>query len=71
MKVFLDGRPYIEHDNSHIAGAGSVGIWAKADSETAFDDFRFGAPYGPVGGSALLSRASKALCLIFSSAQYL
>jgi len=27
---------------AHIAGPGAVGLWTKADSETAFDDFRFG-----------------------------
>jgi hypothetical protein len=42
IKVLLDGQPYIEHDDSHIAGPGSVGVWTKADSETAFDDFSFG-----------------------------
>ncbi|HTR59739.1 MAG TPA: hypothetical protein VMM27_16295 [Casimicrobiaceae bacterium] len=27
--------------DSHIAGAGAVGAWTKADSVTAFDDFRY------------------------------
>ena len=35
-------RAYIEVDDSHIAGAGSVGVWTKADSVTLFDDFAFG-----------------------------
>jgi hypothetical protein len=26
----------------HITGAGAVGVWTKADSVTAFDDFSFG-----------------------------
>jgi hypothetical protein len=43
IRVALDGTPYIELDDSHIAGAGAVGLWTKADSVTAFDDFRFGA----------------------------
>jgi hypothetical protein len=32
---------YIESSDSHIAGAGAVGVWTKADSVTAFDDFTF------------------------------
>ena len=28
---------------AHIAGAGAVGVWTKADSVTAFDDFAYGA----------------------------
>ena len=39
----LDGKTYIELDDSHIAGAGAVGVWTKADSITAFDDFSYGA----------------------------
>jgi hypothetical protein len=42
IKVILDGKPYIELDDSHIAGAGAVGVWTKADSVTAFDDFAYG-----------------------------
>jgi hypothetical protein len=29
-------------DDSHIATAGAVGLWTKADSRTRFDDFRYG-----------------------------
>ena len=43
IKVTLDGKTYIEERDAHIAGAGSVGVWTKADSVTAFDDFRYGA----------------------------
>ena len=42
IKVALNGKTYIEFDDSHIAGAGAVGMWTKADSVTAFDDFSFG-----------------------------
>ena len=42
IKVMLDGKAYIEVDDSHIANAGSVGVWTKADSVTLFDDFGFG-----------------------------
>ena len=43
IKVDLDGKTYIEFKDGHIAGAGAVGVWTKADSVTAFDDFQFGA----------------------------
>jgi len=39
IKVLLDGKQYIEEEDDHIAGAGAVGVWTKADSVTAFDDF--------------------------------
>ena len=43
IRVILDGKLYIETDDSHIAGAGAVGVWTKADSVTLFDDFGYGA----------------------------
>jgi len=43
IKVLLDGKPYIEQDDAHISGAGALGVWTKADSVTAFDDFSYGA----------------------------
>ena len=42
IKVSLDGNTYIDAKDTHIAGAGSVGVWTKADSVTAFDDFSYG-----------------------------
>jgi hypothetical protein len=39
--VSLDGKRYIDLVDSHIAGAGAVGVWTKADSVTAFDDFAY------------------------------
>jgi hypothetical protein len=42
VKVVLDGRTYIELEDAHIAGGGAVGLWTKADSVTAFDDFSYG-----------------------------
>jgi hypothetical protein len=45
--VQLDGRTAIEIEDNHIAGPGSVGVWTKADSVTAFDDFSFGAATKP------------------------
>ena len=41
IEVMLDGKPYIQLDDSHIAGAGAVGVWTKADSVTAFADFNY------------------------------
>ena len=43
IAVALDGKRYIELDDAHIAGAGAVGVWTKADSVTAFDSFSYGA----------------------------
>lgn len=43
IRVILDGKPYIELEDGHIAGAGAVGVWTKADSVTLFDDFGYGA----------------------------
>ena len=42
IKVSLNGKAYIELDDKHITGPGAVGVWTKADSVTAFDDFSFG-----------------------------
>jgi hypothetical protein len=42
IRVLLDGKAYIEVDDTHIAGAGATGVWTKADSVTAFDDFSTG-----------------------------
>jgi 3-keto-disaccharide hydrolase len=42
IKVMLNGKTYIEVKDSHISGTGAVGVWTKADSVTAFDDFSYG-----------------------------
>jgi hypothetical protein len=42
IKVSLDGTQYIDLEDDHISGAGAVGVWTKADSVTAFDDFSWG-----------------------------
>lgn len=42
ISVILNGKTYIEVDDSRIAGAGAVGVWTKADSVTSFDDFSYG-----------------------------
>jgi hypothetical protein len=43
IKLMLNGKTYIDVKDTHIAGAGAVGVWTKADSVTAFDDFSYGA----------------------------
>jgi hypothetical protein len=42
IKVSLDGNQYIDVEDAHVAGPGAVGVWTKADSITAFDDFSWG-----------------------------
>jgi hypothetical protein len=42
IRVIYDGKPAIEMDDAHIAGAGAVGVWTKADSVTLFVDFGYG-----------------------------
>ena len=41
IKVLLDGKVAIETQDTHITGSGAAGVWTKADSVTAFDDFRY------------------------------
>src|SRR5690348_14085592 len=41
IRVIMDGKTYIELDDSHIAGAGQVGVWTKADSVTLFEAFSY------------------------------
>ena len=43
LVVSLDGKRTIEFEDKHISGPGAVGVWTKADSVTAFDDFAYGA----------------------------
>jgi hypothetical protein len=42
ISVSFDGKQYIAVEDGHISGAGAVGLWTKADSVTAFDDFAYG-----------------------------
>jgi hypothetical protein len=42
IKVILNGKTYIEVQDSRIGGPGAVGVWTKADSVTSFDDFTYG-----------------------------
>ena len=47
IKVSLNGKTYIDVQDKRIAGSGAVGMWTKADSVTAFDDFAYGAAASP------------------------
>jgi hypothetical protein len=40
--VFLDGKELFKVEDLTFPNAGMVGLWTKADSVTAFDDFRCG-----------------------------
>jgi hypothetical protein len=39
IAVWLDGKRTIDFSDDHITGAGSGGVWTKADRVTAFDEF--------------------------------
>jgi hypothetical protein len=41
ISVAFDGKQYIRVEDDRIAGEGAVGVWTKADSVTAFDDFSY------------------------------
>jgi len=41
FKVLLDGRLVLEASDDAFKDAGAVGVWTKADSVTAFDDFSY------------------------------
>ncbi len=43
ISVALNGKTYIDLEDAHVSGSGAVGLWTKADSVTAFDDFSYGA----------------------------
>lgn len=47
IRVVFNGKLYIEFDDRHVEGPGAVGVWTKADSVTAFDDFSFGPAGAP------------------------
>jgi hypothetical protein len=42
IAVALDGTIYIRSVDDHLTDGGAVGVWTKADSVTAFDDFSYG-----------------------------
>ncbi len=42
FKVAFNGQPLFEVEDTTFSEAGLVGLWTKADSVTAFDDFAYG-----------------------------
>lgn len=42
IKVQFDGTLVLEADDDSIKGSGMIGLWTKADSMTAFDNFSYG-----------------------------
>jgi hypothetical protein len=40
--VSLDGKAYVDVQDTHVQGAGKAGVWTKADSVTLFDAFAYG-----------------------------
>ena len=42
ISMVFDGKQYIRVEDDRIAGEGAIGVWTKADSVTAFDDFSYG-----------------------------
>ena len=55
IRVALDGKPYIELKDSHIAGAGAVGCGPRRTASPSFDDFSYGAR----GGEMTSARGSR------------
>ena len=47
ISVALNGKTHITLEDAHISGPGAVGLWTKADSVTAFDDFSYGPDKAP------------------------
>ena len=39
IEVALDGKVYIDAQDTNISDPGKMGVWTKADSVTVFDDF--------------------------------
>jgi hypothetical protein len=44
FRVVFNGQPLFDVEDGSFSGPGMVGLWTKADSITAFDDFTYGAP---------------------------
>src|SRR5207249_1734040 len=40
IECFLDGQKHLDITDNTIAKPGKVGLWTKADAQTAFDQFR-------------------------------
>ena len=44
LKVVFDGKTMIETDDASFSGPGKVGLWTKADSVSAFSNFKVETP---------------------------
>ena len=42
FNVIFDGKPLFAVEDATFAGAGTVGLWTKADSVTLFSGFTYG-----------------------------
>ncbi len=40
FKGYLDGKLQLEHKDSKLKKAGTVGVWTKADAQTSFDNLK-------------------------------
>jgi hypothetical protein len=40
ITTYLNGKKYMELNDSTFTGAGGVGVWTKADALTYFDDLK-------------------------------
>src|SRR5947207_314808 len=49
--VTFDNKKAIEWDDNTFKDAGKVGVWTKADSVTAFDDFSYGGTSTPAAAA--------------------
>ena len=44
LRGFLNGQPVVETIDNTFSGAGGIGLWTKADSQTCFDDVEVSVP---------------------------
>ena len=58
FKVLLNGKHLFDVEDKTFTEAGKVGLWTKADSVTAFDDFAYGSR-----GSLNALNSPKLFCL--------
>jgi len=40
FKGYLDGKLYLEYQDSRLNKTGAVGVWTKADAQTSFDNLK-------------------------------
>ena len=44
ITCYLDGRKYLEAEDSTFPEAGMIGLWSKADAQSYFDDLTVSSP---------------------------